>query len=148
MKNLFKFLLVFLLCSTAVYAHIGVVLHPAEDVGISSWYGHEWTTTKAHPRRGIMANGKAFDPIKMTAASFVYPLGAKIEVTNVRNGRKVRVTITDRGPAERLERLIDVSERAAMVLGFHNAGLAIVAVRVLSIPAPKVKITVPVKIKY
>lgn len=91
-------------------------------IGKASWYGYECAKKK-------MANGKRFNPKFLTAASYFWPLGTHVEVTNLRNGKSVDVTITDRGPAKRLGRLIDLSECAAKVLGYHDSGLTFVAVR-------------------
>ena len=57
-----------------------------------------------------MANGRPFDMHAMTAASWYYPLGTKVRVSA--GGRSVVVTITDRGPAKRLGRIIDLSKAA------------------------------------
>jgi rare lipoprotein A len=100
------------------------------DVGRASWYGYEWTTGK----RGTMANGKRFNPQAISAASYNYPLGTVLEVTNVDNGRRIIAPVTDRGPAKRLNRLLDLSEAGATALGYHRAGIATVVVRVLAQP--------------
>ena len=109
---------------------------PSNDSGTASWYGYEWTTSKAHPRRGIMANGHRFNPRALTAASFAYPLGSTIMVTNVANGRQVTVEVTDRGPAMHLGRLLDLSDAAATQLGYRQQGVTYVSVRVVSAPKP------------
>ena len=103
--------------------------------GRASWYGREWTLGVKN--RGTMANGQPFQPSRRTAASFAYPLGSIIEVTNRANGRRVVVPVTDRGPARRLGRLVDLSEAAADALGYHKEGVAVVAVRVVSLPSGK-----------
>lgn len=91
--------------------------------GQASWYGK-----KFHGKR--MANGKRFDMRKLTAAHRTLPFGTKVRVTNLANGRKVIVTITDRGPYAK-NRVIDVSKRAAKDLGFVKAGVTHVRVEVL-----------------
>jgi rare lipoprotein A len=70
-----------------------------------------------------MANGKRFDRHKLTAASWYFPLGTKIRVVNLKNGKSVVVTITDRGPNLRLNRLVDLSEAAAKRLDYVGQGL-------------------------
>jgi rare lipoprotein A len=70
-----------------------------------------------------MANGKPFDRRKLTAASWFFPLGTTLRVVNVKNGQSVVVTITDRGPNHRLNRLIDLSEAAAEHLNYVGQGL-------------------------
>ena len=51
---------------------------------------------------GIMANGEKLDDTKRTGASWCYPLGTKVKVRNLRNGREVILFITDRGPSKKL----------------------------------------------
>jgi rare lipoprotein A len=95
--------------------------------GKASWYGYEWTTGK----RGVMANGRKFNPQAFSAASYEYPLGSVLLVTNNANGKQVAVMVTDRGPARRLGRLLDLSESAATALDYHEAGITTVDVKVL-----------------
>jgi rare lipoprotein A len=81
-----------------------------------------------------MANGKPFDKNKMTAASWFFPLGTMVRVRNLENGKSVVVTITDRGPNRRLNRLIDLSEAAARKLDYVSKGLTTVLVdRIISV---------------
>jgi rare lipoprotein A len=53
-----------------------------------------------------------------------------VAVTNLTNGRRVVVVITDRGPFAR-GRVIDVSRRAARRLGFLRDGTTRVRIEVL-----------------
>ena len=85
-------------------------------IGTASWYGEQRQGKK-------MANGKPFDCHKLTAASWYFPLGTAIRVVNVKNGESVVVTITDRGPNLRLNRILDLSEAAAERLGYVEQGL-------------------------
>ncbi len=85
-------------------------------VGIASWYGRQ------HQGRR-MANGKTFDRRKLTAACWWFPLGTVIRVVNLENGKSVVVTITDRGPNHRLNRVLDLSEVAAEQLDYVGRGL-------------------------
>jgi rare lipoprotein A len=95
--------------------------------GMASWYG------EAH-RGKLMANGKKFNPDKLTAASWFYPLGTRVKVTvNSPNfeSRSVLVTITDRGPAKRLVRngrVIDLGRGAFEKLAPPDLGLVAVVV--------------------
>jgi rare lipoprotein A len=86
------------------------------QVGVASWYG------RAHAGRPT-ASGEPFDPDAMTAAHRTLPLGTVVRVTNVENGRAVTVRINDRGPVD-TTRIIDLSRRAAEVLGFRATGTA------------------------
>lgn len=89
-------------------------------VGLASWYGAAF-----HGR--MTANGEVYDVNRLTAASPTLPLPSYVRVTNLENGRSVVVRVNDRGPFAN-NRLIDVSERAASVLGFMQDGTAKVRV--------------------
>jgi rare lipoprotein A len=112
----------------------GVWYRPAEQpgydkVGMASWYGpqsHYHTT----------ADGEAFDPSTPSAAHKTLPLPCIVEVTNLDNGRKIRVRVNDRGPFVD-GRILDVSRQAANDLGFLGQGMARVRVRYIG-PAPLV----------
>ena len=81
-----------------------------------------------------MANGRKFDPDKMTAASWFYPLGTRVRVTVSSPSfepRSVLVTITDRGPARRLVgqgRIIDLGRAAFDKIAEPDLGLIAVVV--------------------
>ena len=127
MKTATALLIMVLTAITAGAAPRIMVPQPAFAWGKASWYGYEWTTGK----RGTMANGRKFNPRAFSAASYDYPLGTVLEVTNQANGKRIAVMVTDRGPAKRLGRLLDLSEAAATALDYHRAGVTTVAVRVL-----------------
>lgn len=91
--------------------------------GIASWYG-----TKFHGRR--TSSGEPYDMNAMTAAHTTLPIPTYVEVTNLRNGRKVVVKINDRGPFRR-NRLIDLSYVAAVKLGITEEGTGLVEVRAI-----------------
>jgi len=92
-----------------------------DQVGIASWYGDEF-----HGR--ATANGEQFDMHTASAAHTTLPLPSILEVTNLENGRKIRVRLNDRGPFK-AGRLIDLSRGAAQELGFLEKGTAQVRVR-------------------
>ena len=96
-------------------------------IGTASWYGIQHQGRK-------MANGKRFDRRKLTAASWYFPLGTVLRVVNVSNGKSVMVTVTDRGPNLRLNRIIDLSEAAAGRLDYVGEGLT----KVFLYPVPPV----------
>lgn len=91
--------------------------------GIASWYGEPF-----HGRK--TASGEIYDMHGMTAAHKELPLGTRIEVHNLDNGRKTEVRVNDRGPFIR-GRILDLSYGAAKVLGVVQPGLAKVEIRVL-----------------
>src|SRR5689334_5858306 len=110
------------------YQIAGVWYRPAEDyaydeTGIASWYGEDF-----HGK--YTANGEVFDLNAMTAAHRTLPMPSIVQVTNLENGRTVELRVNDRGPFAR-GRIIDVSRRAAQLLGFEQTGTAKVRVRIL-----------------
>ncbi len=94
-----------------------------DEVGIASWYG-----AKFHGRR--TASGEIFDMNKLTAAHRTLPLPSYVRVTNLENGRAINVRVNDRGPFVK-GRIIDVSRRAAQLLGFAAKGTARVRVQII-----------------
>jgi rare lipoprotein A len=106
----------------------GVWYTPAEDpdyieTGIASWYGEAF-----HGKR--TANGAIYNMNALTAAHRTLPMPIKVRVTNLDNGRSIVLIVNDRGPFAR-GRIIDVSRRASQLLGFHEAGTALVRVEVI-----------------
>ena len=110
---------------------INSVLADTPATGLASWYGEDH-------RGRLMANGKRFNPDKLTAASWFYPLGTKVRVilnSASQNPRSVLVTITDRGPAKELVRdgrIIDLTHAAFRRLGHPAVGLIGVRVEPLN----------------
>jgi rare lipoprotein A len=85
------------------------------QVGTASWYGKQYD-------RKTTASGEPFDMNAFTAAHPTLPLGTRVLVTNLQNGRDVIVRINDRGPLPR-GRIIDLSYRAASFLDFDKKGV-------------------------
>jgi peptidoglycan lytic transglycosylase len=86
--------------------------------GLASYYGEAF-----HGR--ATASGVRFDMNAMVAAHRTYPFETIVRVTNLQNGRSVRVRIVDRGPAvipQTAGVIIDLSRRAAQALGFIREG--------------------------
>ena len=98
----------------------------SEQTGEASWYGRPY-----HGQR--TASGEIFDMYALTAAHPTLPFGARVRVTNLKNGRAVEVRINDRGPTAR-GRIIDLSYAAARALDAVEAGVFPVRVRVVALP--------------
>jgi rare lipoprotein A len=77
------------------------------------------------------ANGEIFSQKKFTAACNSLPLGTWIEVTNLRNNKKVIVKTNDR-LHPRMKRVVDLTYAAAKKLDFVSSGLTRVKVIVIS----------------
>lgn len=80
------------------------------------------------------ANGEIFDETAMTAAHPSLPLPSLVQVINEENSREVVVRVNDRGPFDG-KRILELSPRAASVLGMPERGSASVRLRYLG-PAP------------
>lgn len=97
--------------------------HGFVEEGVASWYGpgfHGKTT----------ANGETYNQYALTAAHKLLPLGTRVRVTHLGNGRSVLVRVNDRGPFVD-DRVIDLSKSAAMRLGMLGKGTARVRVQSL-----------------
>jgi peptidoglycan lytic transglycosylase len=96
------------------------------QVGLASWYGPGF-----HGK--VTASGKAFDAHDHTAAHRTLPMGTRVRVTNLSNGKSTEVTIIDRGPFAR-DRIIDLSSAAAEELGMKGKGTVRVRVEIIEKP--------------
>ena len=99
--------------------------HVSAEQGRASHYGHG---DGFHGRK--TASGERFNAFAMTAAHRTRPMGSYVRVTNLANGRSVRVRINDRGPARRTGKIIDLSYGASRVIGM--GGTARVSVQELA----------------
>ena len=85
------------------------------QVGTASWYGDYFQGRQT-------ASGEPYDMYDLTAAHPSLPLGTRVRVTNLRNGRAVILRVNDRGPVVD-GRIIDVSYGAAILLGMDGRGV-------------------------
>jgi peptidoglycan lytic transglycosylase len=90
------------------------------QIGPASWYG------EFHQGRRT-ASGETFDMHSLTAAHPTLPLGTRVAVTNLANGRVVQVRINDRGPTVP-GRVLDLSYGAARAL--HAVGDGVIPVKI------------------
>lgn len=93
------------------------------ETGIASWYGPGF-----HGK--LTANGEIFDQNDLTAAHRTLQMPSIVRVTNLENGRSIIVRVNDRGPFAH-DRIIDLSSKAADVLGMKHHGTARVRVDVM-----------------
>jgi rare lipoprotein A len=94
-----------------------------DETGIASWYGPTFYGKQT-------ANGEVYDGDGLSAAHRTLPMPVNVRVTNLENGKSVVVRVNDRGPYAK-GRIIDVSKRAAELLGFYAKGTARVRVTYL-----------------
>jgi rare lipoprotein A len=100
--------------------------HGFTQRGLASWYGKDF-----HGRK--TSNGETYNMYAMTAAHKTLPLGTRVQVKNLTNGRSAVVRVNDRGPFVR-GRIIDLSYAAAGKLGIVGPGTAPVEIIAL-VPA-------------
>ncbi len=97
------------------------------EQGLASWYGVPY-----HGRRA--ADGEIYDMYKLTAAHRTLPFNTIVRVTNLSNGERVDVRITDRGPFVE-DRIIDLSLAAARAIEMVVTGTTRVRLEIISAPA-------------
>lgn len=110
------------------YTVFGITYYPKEDYsyserGVASWYGADF-------HEGLTANGEKYNMNDLTAAHRTLPLPSIVKVTNLRNNKSLVLRVNDRGPFVN-NRIIDVSKKAAEILGFQNQGTTNVLVEIM-----------------
>ncbi len=122
---------------TRPYTIRGVRYHPLsvdqalqyKERGIGSWYDE---SEFFGLRRGNTSLGEKVYPMAISGAHKTLPLPCRVKVTNLDNGKSLKLRLNDRGPFIP-GRIIDVTPRAAKKLGFKDDGLTQVEVEVLSV---------------
>lgn len=114
----------------------GIWYYPHEDyeyeeVGIASWYGTEF-----HGRP--TANGEIFNKNALTGAHRTLPMPSVVKVTNLENGKSAVIRVNDRGPFTK-DRILDVSQRTAQILGFEQQGSTQVKVEIMPEESKRLK---------
>lgn len=97
------------------------------EFGGASYYGPEFEGRRT-------ASGERYDGEDLTAAHRTLPFGTRVRIVNLENDRTVEVVINDRGP-HRKGRIVDLSHRAAELIGLLRAGVARVRLEVIASPA-------------
>ncbi|MFO1059294.1 MAG: septal ring lytic transglycosylase RlpA family protein [Dongiaceae bacterium] len=95
-----------------------------DETGIASWYGPDF-----HGKDTAL--GEPYDMNELTAAHRTLPMPSMVRVTNLENGRVLALRVNDRGPYKK-GRILDVSRRAAQLLGFDADGTARVRVQIMA----------------
>ena len=86
------------------------------ETGDATYY-----SARTHGR--MMASGERYDKNGLFCAHKKLPFGTKIRVVNKKNGKEVVVSVKDRGPFAK-GRVIDLSNKAAEILGMLRDGVA------------------------
>ena len=121
--SFFRATLGFLLLTVALLSGCGGSKDAFTQSGGASYYADKFDGRKT-------ASGTVYRPNQLTAAHNTLPFGTVVKVTNPRNKRSVKVTVTDRGPHAR-GRIIDLSRKAARKIDIVEAGVAPVQLKVV-----------------
>lgn len=121
------------------------LLHPGDEIvikhveyepreGLASWYGPNF-----HGKN--MANGQVYDMNKIIVAHRTLPLGTKVKVTNLDNGKSIVAPVLDRGPYVKdwngnYTREIDLSYGVALALGTIQKGVVPAKIEPINEPLP------------
>lgn len=101
-----------------------ILMSAQTEYGVASYYG-----TQFHGKS--TASGEKYNQFALTAAHKTFPLGTVLKVTNAQNNKSVYVKVNDRGPYIK-GRVIDLSTKAAELLGYRNKGTAYVKIEVVN----------------
>ncbi|MDG1436710.1 MAG: septal ring lytic transglycosylase RlpA family protein [Rickettsiaceae bacterium] len=110
--------------------------------GVASWYGDRYGF-----HGNTTANGDLFNKNLLTAAHRTLQLPSLVKVKNLENNRSIIVLVNDRGPYAN-NREIDLSERAATILGMKEKGTAKVRVQYLHSESKKLLQTLGLEKKH
>jgi rare lipoprotein A len=102
----------------------------ATQTGIASWYGPGF-------HGNATASGTIYDQQDLTAAHQTLPLGTRVMVTNLDNGKSLEVTVNDRGPFAK-GRILDLSYASAQALGAIGPGTIPVRIEVIDVGPRKI----------
>ena len=106
-----------------------------KERGIASWYDE---SSFFGLKRGNTSLGEKVQPWHISAAHKTLPIPYVVKVTNLSNGKSLKMRVNDRGPFI-AGRIIDVTPRAARKLGFEKEGLTQCEVEVISVGDGKYK---------
>ena len=108
------------------YAIGGVWHYPHEDFA----FNETGLTSIAGAHAARTANGEAYEATAFAAGHRTLPLPSVVRVTNLENGRQMLLRLNDRGP-EKIGRLLELTPRAAQLLGVGNPDATKVRVEIL-----------------
>jgi rare lipoprotein A len=125
------------------YTVKGVRYHPLSvdqalryrETGIASWYDE---SSFLGFKRGNTSLGEKVGRFDVSGAHKTLPLPCRVKVTNLENGKSLKLRLNDRGPFV-AGRIIDLTPRAAKKLDFKGKGLTRVRVECLSVGDGKYK---------
>jgi rare lipoprotein A len=114
MKRSFLFVTVFAILATSCHRKT-IPGESGTETGMASYYAETYNGKKT-------ANGEIYNSSEFTAAHKKLPFGTKVKVTNLANGKTVKVRVNDRGPFV-AGRIIDLTRSAAKKIDMVAAGV-------------------------
>jgi rare lipoprotein A len=114
----FKFRILFCIMFPFLWMACSPKIH---EKGFASFYADSFQGKRT-------ASGEKFNQKKKTAAHRTLPFGTKIKVTNLKNGKSVKVRVNDRGPFV-AGRIVDLSKGAARKIGMKKDGVVSVEIQ-------------------
>jgi rare lipoprotein A len=96
------------------------------EEGVASWYGIPFNGRAA-------ADGEIYDMETLVAAHRLLPFNTWLRVTNLANGKSVKVRVIDRGPFVN-GRILDLSKAAAREIDLLGPGTGKIRLEVISAP--------------
>lgn len=109
-----------IICCSVLYILLNACSPKIHEKGSASFYADSFQGKRT-------ANGERFNQKKKSAAHKTLPFGTKVKVTNLKNGKSVKVRINDRGPFV-AGRIIDLSKRAAQKIDMKKDGVVSVEI--------------------
>ena len=106
---------------SACHRKTGAGGRSGSESGLASYYADKYNGRTT-------SNGEIFRQSKLTAAHKTLPFGTKVKVTNLSNGKSVKVRVNDRGPFI-AGRIIDLSKSAAAKIDLVGVGVTQVKIR-------------------
>ena len=122
-----------LMIGCVIFAMYGCIAEATPVTLKASWYSAASLKKEGTWKNGEqkMANGKRFDEDAFTCAARLWPLGTRLLVTNQKNGRQVRVIVSDRIGKRFAETRIDLSKGAFSRIADLKEGVVKVEVEVI-----------------
>ena len=118
LKRSFPFFILLVIIATSCHRKTvssSSVYVSGSETGLASFYSESYNGKKT-------ANGEINNSSDFTAAHKTLPFGTKVKVTNLTNGKTVKVRVNDRGPYVS-GRIIDLTRTAARKIDMVNAGV-------------------------
>ncbi len=115
------------------YAEAQIQTIGKKETGFASYYAARFTGKRT-------ASGELLHNDSLTCAHRTLPFGTLIKVCNLANDREIIVKVNDRGPFVR-GRIIDLTIKAAQLLGFAHLGTTKVTLEPIILILPPLEIT-------